>query len=267
MRSTAKTRLAAPYGVRLAGPLVAAALALTACSGTDDATDDAAGNGSGGSVTDPLAATVAAVEDQDTVHLTIGDGGDEPPFDVYLATAEPRTMQVMIDTAPGETVPDDMELRLVEDTLYVGGEVADGWQSIPADDPRALGEEESFDAGFVPALLAIDPAGELEALEAASTEVELVGEEVVESVDTRHWRITVDTALWLAALSSDAMQNEVDLMETTDVDLWVGPDDLPVRMSYAVGTVGEDEAVNQVDYVEWGLPLDVSAPAGARPLR
>jgi hypothetical protein len=251
------------YGVRLAAALAGAALALTACGGSEEP----AGDSDGPDGRSALGAVSTAVAEQERVHQTIGDGGSEPAVDVLLDVTEPRTMQVLIDTMPGEGPPDDIEVRLVEGVLYVGGEVSDGWQSMPVDDPRAQGSDETFDAGFMPALLAIDPAAEMAALEAAATEVEEVGREEVEAVDSVHYRVTVDTEKWMSGLSPDAMQAEVDLPKTIAVDLWVAPDDLPVRISYPVGTVGEDEAVNQVDYVEWDAPVDVDAPKNARPLR
>ena len=146
----------------------------------------------------------------------------------------------------------------------LGGEAAGNeWTYTPDDDPRATGDDKSFDAGASPALLALDVPGEYDALVDAVDKVQNEGEEEMAGVASTHYVVTVDTQAWHDALPEDSMHRQVEVDDTVPMDLWIDESSLPVRLEYS-GTGGDDNV--RVDYTSWGAPIAVVAPKGAKPV-
>ena len=230
-----------------------------------------AGCGSGGGEDDEPAsqsygletlapAVSKAVGKQDSVRLGFGDhrGRAELQVDLTWAGGTPEFRALSGDT-PG----DFLEFRRVGGKLYVGGERTDDeWTYLPDDDPRALGDDESFDAGPTPVLLALDVPGEYDALVDAVDKVQNKGQEEMSGVASTHYVVTVDAEAWLDQLPEDSVHRQIDLDDSLVVDLWIDEQSLPVRLEYT-GTDPGDQA--RVDYTSWGTPIAVVAPQDATP--
>lgn len=119
----------------------------------------------------------------------------------------------------------EFEVRQVGDTVYMnnpflvslsGGETE--WVAMPAD------ENTSVTGGFVDASPG-DPADLLGAYEDAEGVVEEIGTEIVNGVETTHYRITYDTAAVLDAASDEeraALEDSQAIYgETLDLDVWM----------------------------------------------
>ena len=241
---------------------VSAAVLLGGCGGDGGGggDDDASASQSYGIET-LMPAVAEAVAGSDSVHLGIGDHRGRGELQVDLTWAEEDTeFRALMGDTPG----DFLEFRRVGGRMYVGGERTDDrWTWTPDDDPRALGDDDSFDAGAAPVLLALDVPGDYEAMVDAVDKVENKGQEEVSGVASTHYVVTVDTSAWLDQLPEDSMHRQVELDDPLVVDLWIDETSLPVRLDYT-GTDTGDQA--RVDYTSWGTPIAVVAPRGAKPL-
>ena len=232
---------------------------LAACSGSGGGDDDKPASASYGIET--LAPAVAkAVGGEDYVHLGIGDQRGRGEVQIDLAWADKDEFRAMTGDEGGEF----LEFRRVNGRVYVGGEATGNtWTYMPDDDPRALGEDGSFDAGASPVLLALDVPGEYDALVEAVDKVENEGDEEMAGVASTHYVVTVDSQAWLDALPEHSVHREVDMADALVVDLWIDEESLPVRLEY-VGTGSNDKV--RIDYTSWGTPIAVIEPEGAEPV-
>ncbi|WP_165356927.1 hypothetical protein [Nocardioides zhouii] len=238
---------------------LSAAAVLAACGG-GGGEDDAPASQSYGIET-LMPAVAEAVGGEDTVHLGIGDhrGRAELQVDLTWAAKETEFRALMGDT-PG----DFLEFRRVGGKMYVGGERTDNeWSYTADDDPRALGDDDSFDAGAAPVLLALDVPGDYEAMIDAVDKVQNQGQEEMEGVASTHYVLTIDAQAWVDQFPDDSMHRQIELDDALQVDLWIDEQSLPVRMEYT-GTDTGDQA--RVDYSGWGTPIAVVVPEGATPL-
>lgn len=208
----------------------------------------------------PLAAVVEAVEGAGSVHLSLGTQTRRGEVEMDVTWQGEEAFRAVAGTGTASR----LDVRRVDDRVYVGGEaVGLQWSYLEVDDPRLQGEG-GFDAGPVPVLLAVDVPGELEALAAAVQESEDLGEEQVEGVTAKHLELTVDADAWQAELPEESMHAQMDLPETVTMDLWVDEEDLPVRWDYA-GEGGKDDTA-RLYFTGWGDPVEVKAPGRARPV-
>ena len=234
------------------------AAALAACGGGGGDDDKPASQTY--SIETLMPAVAEAVGGEDSVRLGIGDhrGRGEVQMDLTWTDEETEFRAITGDT-PGEF----LEFVRTGGKIYVGGEAADNeWTYTADDDPRALGDDKTFDAGATPVLLALDVPGEYDALVDAVDKVQNKGQEEVEGVASTHYVVTVDTQAWHDQLPEDSMHRQVEVDDSLVVDLWIDEKSLPVRLEYA-GTGSDDQV--RVDYTSWGAPIAVVAPKGATP--
>lgn len=150
------------------------------------------------------------------------------------------TLMEMTMEVPGEGT---MEMRMVDGIMYM--QIPDmGWMSM---DLAEAAEGMGMDANQ------FDPAAQTEAFEEAMISLEPSGE--VEEIDG------VETQPYTLVLDADQL-NEVEGMEgqappqgEMEVQMWIGPDDLPRRMVMDV----EGEQVS-FDMFNWGTDVNVEAP-------
>lgn len=233
------------------------AVALSACGGPSKPAGEAAAYDN----PDVLAAMSEAVADQDSVRLTLGT--KQSPDDIAIDTTwgDAPAFRAVTGGDPAQ----QLEVRRVDDRVYVGGEVVGHqWTYLDVDDPRLADPKSKFDAGPVPTLLAIDVVGDLEALVSAATKAEADGSEDIDGVATDHYTLTVNSQTWFDAMAEGSMYSAMDLPETVTMDLYVDSDSLPVRLAYEVPGKAEDSA--QIGYSDWGTPVEVTAPRRAKPL-
>jgi hypothetical protein len=231
---------------------------LAACGGGDGAEDDKPASASYGIET--LAPAVAkAVGGEDSVHLSMGDQRGRGEVQVDLTWADPPQFRAITGDEPGEF----LEFLRVDGRVYVGGEATGNeWTWLPDDDPRALGEDDSFDAGAAPVLLALDVPGDYQALVDAVDKVENKGQEEMGGVSSTHYLVTVDSKAWREQLSEHSVHLQGEVDDSLLVDLWLDEESLPVRLEYD-GT-GNDDV--RIDYSAWDRPVSIPAPRAAKPV-
>lgn len=222
---------------------VCVALTMTRCSSGEPENDPPA---------DVMAALVDAVGEQESVRLTLGTKlqGDQLQVDTAWDGA-PR-FRALSDRGTFS----ELDVRLVEDRVYVGGEVTGNqWTYLDVDAPE-LEPDSGFDAGPVPTLLAIDVPGDLAALEEAVT--------ATEGGADGEYTLTVDTQKWFDNLDESSMYAGMDLPDTVEMSLRVDQEtDLPIQLSYQVP--GEDEQSAEIGWSKWGEPVEVTVPKRATP--
>ncbi len=238
----------------LAGGLAAA---LSACGGSS--TDG--GDASAYDDADVLEQMTEAVDDQDSVHLTLGT--KQSPDDIAIDTTwgDEPAFRALTGGDPAQ----QLEVRRVADRVYVGGEVVGRqWTYLDIDDPRLSDPKSTFDAGPVSTLLDINVVGDLEALASATTKAEADGTDDIDGVTSNHYTLTVNSKTWFDGLAEGSMYRAMALPETLQMDLYVDSDSLPVRLAYEVP--GRTEESAQIGYAQWGAPVEVAVPQRAKPL-
>ena len=274
--------------------LAASALALAGCSGSDDSDD-------GAPASDPAASAPSASPSPSASPTPAASAGSDAARAVADALAASRdegsgtfdfssetsaagqvvaaTGQGSFDSATGALqmqlstsgLPGQgdvvVELRQVEGNAYVSGvpgQPAGQFVQVPL---------EELGAASGP-LGGADPSQQLTLLEHVGDDVEQVGQEQVDGVETTHYSGVVDLeAAAEQAEGADAeqlrQQYEQLGLSTVPFDLFVGPDGLPVRMATTVETSAGGQQVSStstVDFDEWGADVQVEAPEGAVPL-
>ncbi|WTW94985.1 hypothetical protein OG216_17065 [Streptomycetaceae bacterium NBC_01309] len=106
-----------------------------------------------------------------------------------------------------------------------------------------------------------------------SGEIRVVGQEVVDGLQTTHYAGTISVLRILedAKLTSEAREQtrqiyELMGMDNMALDLWVGPDDLPVKQVSVmpVKLAKPVVAKTTVTYSDWGKPIDLTPPPASQ---
>lgn len=252
---------------KLTALFVAALLALAgvACS------DDDGGGGAGGEPADALPAAAAAAEEAGSAHvemtteISVGEQDvtldAEGEFD-FANDAGTMTMT----TSGGAGVPGvDMDVLFHGSHMYVQGaafeSVLEGkeWGRIDLTAPGSSATSQ-FNQ---------DPTQYLEWLRAAGAGVEEVGEEEIDGTTTTHYEaeLTVDALVEKAPdeASAEAVRASFAFfgdVESLPVDVWVGDDDLPRRVSILIEGESETPVSTKttVDFSDYGVEVDVETP-------
>jgi hypothetical protein len=137
-------------------------------------------------------------------------------------------------------------------------------------DLATLGKESGFDLAQLQQLNQGDPAATLEYLRATG-DVEEVGQEDLDGVETTHYRATVDVdkAIEQApAESRAALQAQIDQLkaaglEKLPIDVWIDGDGLPRKFTYdvTVDTNGQKvRTVVEMELTDYGVEVEVTPP-------
>jgi hypothetical protein len=92
------------------------------------------------------------------------------------------------------------------------------------------------------------------------------GVEKIRDADTRHFTMTADVEEVADNASSQFAAGAQDLLDTiggvtVNVDVWLGPDDLPRRITYSVDpALRRDLSRASVDLFDYGAPVDRTLP-------
>jgi hypothetical protein len=136
---------------------------------------------------------------------------------------------------------------------------ADELAAISGVDPTAAGAQ--------------DPTKAFEALSAVSDEVETIGEEQIDGVDTTHYRFTADVsglfdqAIASGALGGQAAEAVEAFQGDTVMDAWIDDKGLIRRLTYALSldpALAEPGVPStfayELTFSDFGAPVDVAAP-------
>lgn len=117
-----------------------------------------------------------------------------------------------------------------------------------------------------------DPTQAFSVLQSVSDAVETIGNEEVAGVTATHYRFTTRVedlmarAVDIGVLTDRAAELSGLLDGTTEIDVWIGPDDTVRRMSYQMelpaGALGSEQVPMGYDFEfsEYGEPVEVTAP-------
>jgi hypothetical protein len=281
------------------GATVAATTTTTAAETTTSTTEattttaTAASSGSHlASIRSAIANSAEMVSGRMEGTVEISGAGTAPTLDLFLpfsgafdeATGNSMfsmDLSAMAEAAAasGEEVPPEfaeafgeMEVRVVDGVSYIrfpffglmfGSETP--WISAPADE----GSDFASDFTFV---RPDNPAGLLESLEDADGEVEEIGRETVNGVDTTHYRVVFDTAAaFAAATPEERAELEASGMVPEGefpVDLWVSDEGWIVRYimdvdGSSVSNPNGDEFERMVmtfNLLDINQPVQIEAP-------
>lgn len=155
--------------------------------------------------------------------------------------------------------------------IYFGADAMGGL--LPTDAPwvsfdlEALAEASGQSLDDLQGEFAVDPADTAAALLAADDVTE-VGDDEIDGVPTRHYRVTVDLAAALAAVpQADADQlgsaefGELDLPDAVVYDVWVTEDNQLRRATFEMDVAGETTSVVLNMFVD-AEPAAIELPSG-----
>ncbi|MBB4903966.1 LolA-like protein [Actinophytocola algeriensis] len=259
----------------------ALALTLGAC-GDNGGSGDSSSNNSGGDSSGGGSVAAASLADlaksigeqtseTSTAHMKISAdaAGQQLTGEGDLRMSADNAAMSMDMTTPEGT----MSMVLLDNIFYIKLpqelEPGKSWLKIDANDKsnpmaQALGgmtEQMSKNA---------DPRATLEQFEKAG-EITDTKEEELDGKQTTHYTITVDVEKLAANQEDPTMKSAMDQaiqsgLKDFPVDVWIDEDDLPVRFTMDMPTPnpasGKTESVKmQIDYTDWGKPVDITAPA------
>jgi len=256
----------------------ALAMTLSACGDDGGSANNSGGNGNGGgsvaaaSLADLAKSIGEQTSETNSAHMTItaDAAGQQLSGEGDLSMAADKAAMSMDMTTPEGT----MSMVLLDNVFYLKLpqelEPGKAWVKIDTKDDnpiaKALGgltEQMSKNA---------DPRATLEQFE-KSGEITDTKEEELDGVQTTHYTVTVDVEKLAANQEDPTMKSAMDQaiqggLKDFPVDVWINEDDLPVRFVMDMPTpnpaTGKSESVKmQIDYTDWGKPVDITAPPAA----
>lgn len=151
-----------------------------------------------------------------------------------------------------------MEIVLVDKILYISGAglpVTEGkkWFSVDMSDPNSI---------FGQLGKATDPTFMFKAMESPKT-FELVGTEEIDGVETNHYNVVMDTAIYAEALSLPAEVSKL-MPKEIGIEMWVDAENRPVQFHQELevpsGTGTPTTSTTDGRYFDFGTDVEVEAP-------
>ncbi len=134
------------------------------------------------------------------------------------------------------------------------------WVSI---DLTVVAEQSGMSLDEYRAQLAADPLDIATALTAADAVVDL-GDDSIDDIPVRHYRVTIDVAEAIAATPQleqqlDLTGLDTELPSTIDYDVWVTEQSQLRRLAFTIGVAGQSLSV-ELNVTDIGAPLDIESP-------
>jgi hypothetical protein len=221
------------------------------------------------------------------VHMTMTApamlGGSEEPATVSGVMGwDPAVMDLTVEGSAEPGMPEKVRMILRDDVMYIdGGKKAaaetDGkrWMKLDFGAAAEASGDEDMARQMTAGLdnLNQNPAEQI-ALLLESPNLKHVGSEKVGGVDAEHYKGTLTVAEMMKtnkALDVLKPQERKQLLENIeksgikgyDTEVWVGDDDLPVRMDVGLDTPQGDVDMS-MSYSDYGTKADVQAPPAAQ---
>lgn len=200
-----------------------------------------------------LAAMKAAVEENETTHVTMEVGGDGQSLsgegDVSYAGDSTAMEMAMTSTQLGGSA---IRMRLVDGVMYMSMPpmTPQGkWFKFDTTDPDSgMGDLGDMTQG--------DPLASFDAFDSGLEKVRYVGEESVDGEDLDHYELTVDARE--AAKAQGRSGQPKGMGKTIAYDLWLDDHDLMRMMQF--DQAGASMTMTMSD---WGKPVTILAPPAA----
>lgn len=246
--------------------------ATSAEKSTDDGTDNGTDDSTTGSPEETEEATavnlsakdfypsmMAAIREEgsfafETITESAGEAADEPS----TMSGQARFAGDSMDMKASSSGPQGMEMVMVDQVIYMKSpEMGLGSKWLKLD----LKNMEGSMFGML--AKATDPEAMFKAMETPE-QFELVGEEEIEGVATKRYRITVDTEQYAKAMQLPDYVVQV-LPDKQITEMWIDADNLPrkfVQVTEVPAMAGGKSTTNTTTgtYSDYGLDVDISAP-------
>ena len=200
-------------------------------------------------------AVMAALRDVETFAFTTTSTAQGQPTTM---TGQARFGDDGVEMKASSTGAQAMDMILLDKTMYMKAPAmgtGDKYLKIDLSDPNSL---------FGMLGKALDPEVMFQAMETPE-KLELLGREVVDGVDTHHYRITIDPADYLEAMDfPDAMKEFLPQQMATE--MWVDGDDLPRKFAQTIeipDPAGGEPVASTTEgtYSDFGADVDIEAPS------
>lgn len=246
----------------------------TSSSATDESTDETTGDSpeeTTGETTDeseePAGAALAELSAEDFYPAIMTAMREAESFAFETTSDSAGQTQTMsgqarfgddgIEMEASGSGAQDLEMILVDEAMFMkspGLGTGDKWLKIDLSDPTSL---------FGMIGKATDPEVMLKAMEAPK-ELELVGTEDVDGVETNHYRITLDPTQYLKAMELPPAMAGMMPDELVS-EMWVDGDDLPRKFTQsmqlpAVGGGTPTTTTTEGTYSDFGADVEIEAP-------
>lgn len=150
-----------------------------------------------------------------------------------------------------------MEVVLIDKAMYLKSPdlgTGDKWLKIDLSDPNSL---------FGMIGKATDPEVMFKAMEAPK-QIELLGTEEVDGVETNHYRVTMDPSKYLAAMEFPPSMADM-LPKELVTEMWVDGDDLPRKFSQTLDVPSAaggkpTTTTSEGTYSDFGTDVEIEAP-------
>lgn len=275
VRTTRTTR--APFGpatraLGLTGAATVLALGLSACGGSTQPS----GGGTSATTTSTPAATTDAAATTAAVGSTV-DGGTLAQEIQAAATAKNTvagkvTLMGMTSTSVADYAKKaskgsmtmagkTLEYVVIGDQYYVKD-----FPSLPAGWVKVDKNSTNPAAKSLATQLGAASQADLTALTRvlSGQQATVKGQEKVGETDTTHYAMTISPADYAKGLGgSQAEAIKATLKDPVAVDYWLSADHLPQKMTTGVKVNGQQQ-VTTMTFSDWGKPVTIEAPAGAK---
>jgi hypothetical protein len=283
-------------------PLLALSLALAlvlpvACGGDDDdvdaASDDKTEKESSGDESDLRALMISSAEKaaenssyrfEGKVGVPMGDQTIDMVMTGMADNSKPvMVMDMDMGAIPGLPAGDTkMSMILDGEVFYMkwpasmaqGMGLDMGGRSWAKIDLAALGAKGEAFEGLLTQAKQADPAAYVSLMAGATDDITEVGTEEVRGTKTRHFKMTVDTAAVYEGASpelKEASKSFVDQYGSNaklPVEVWIGDDDLPRKISMTIDTstipdaqaLGTGTIVTTIEMFDYGVTVDAAVP-------
>lgn len=156
------------------------------------------------------------------------------------------------------------EIRMVDGVMYMGIDALLGGLRPPALAGKDWVEIDTGELGVTSDQLTNqNPADMLESLRGAG-DVEELGTEEIDGVETTHFRAEIDTGKALEQLSGQQREQAASFLEqmgsSYPMDVWIDGDGLPRRFELRFTIEGSGSVSMRMDFTDYGAPVDVAAP-------
>ena len=283
-------------------PLLALSLAFAlvlpgACGGDDDdveaSSDDKTEEEASGDESDLQALMISSAEKaadnssyrfEGKVGVPMGDQTIDMVMTGQADNSKPvMVMEMDMGAIPGLPAGDTKMSMILDGEVFYMKFPASMMQGMGVDlggktwakiDFAALGEEgKAFEALLAQAKQA-DPAAYVSLMTGATDDITEVGTEELRGEKTRHFKMTIDTAAVYENASPDlkeASKNFVDQYggnAKLPVEVWIGEDDLPRKISMTVDTstipdaqsLGGGTITTSIEMFDYGVKVDAAVP-------
>lgn len=205
-----------------------------------------------------ITGVLAAMRQQGTVHLAVGNQNPPPVLqvDLELEGGAESDMVAFLDLGIGMPT----EVRRTAGMVYLDP-MGMGFGAMTTDDPL-LTEDDGSNAGAMGRVARVDLLRELEGLAEADTRFAALGTDEGADEPAEHYAVTVNTRKWLEFQTSVPRTLGSRFPDELTMHLWLDGAGLPMRWEYDYPNLlrPDEQSTARTDFSDWGEPVEVEVP-------